>query len=109
MKTITPDIKALYDAALIKRAVPVPVPFHYRKWLRYYLDFCTKYHQPRDSRRSLAPFVEKLKAKNQSEQQRKQATDAVSIFYQVKNTGSEGDDARALKYAETEISIKKNH
>jgi len=55
----------------------------------------------------LAPFVEKLKAKNQSEQQGKQAADVVSIYYPVKNTGAEGDDAPALKYAETEISIKK--
>jgi len=39
MKAIPPDIKTLYDKALIKRAVPVPVHLHYREWLRYYLDF----------------------------------------------------------------------
>ena len=79
MKAIPPDIKTLYDKALIKCAVPVPVHFHYRKWLRYYLDFCSKYHHAPDSRQSLKLFVEKLKAKNHSEQQRTQAVDAVSI------------------------------
>jgi hypothetical protein len=39
MKPIPPEIKILYDASLITKGVDVPAHFHYRKWLRYYLDF----------------------------------------------------------------------
>ena len=39
MEPIHPEIKILYDAALIKKGVSLPAQFHYRKWLRYYLDF----------------------------------------------------------------------
>jgi len=44
MKPISPEIKILYGAALAKKEVPLPAHFYYRKWLRYYLDFCLKYH-----------------------------------------------------------------
>ena len=45
MIPIPPEIKIPYDAALIEIGVPLPAQFHYRKWLRYYLDFCFKYHR----------------------------------------------------------------
>ena len=35
----------------------------YVKWLRYYLDFCSKYHFPEDQRGSLAHFLHKLEEK----------------------------------------------
>jgi hypothetical protein len=84
MKPIPSETKILYDAALIKKGVSLPAHFHYRKWLRYYLDFCLKYHHEPVNKESLAPFIQKLKAKNQTEQQRKQALDAIYIFYQPK-------------------------
>ena len=39
MKPIPPEIKILYDAVLVEKGVPLPVHFHYRKWLRYCLNF----------------------------------------------------------------------
>ena len=81
MKPIPSEIKILYDAALVKKGVPLPAHFNYRKWLRYYLDFCLKYHHEPVNKESFTLFVQKLKNKNQTEQQRKQAFDAVSIFY----------------------------
>lgn len=39
MKPIPPEIKILYDAALVKKGVPLSAHFHYRKWLRYYWIF----------------------------------------------------------------------
>ena len=89
MKPNPIEIKIPCDAALIKKGVPLPAHFHYRKWLRYYLDFCLKYHHEPANKESFAPFVQKLKDKNQIEQQRKQSFDAFSIFYQIekRNTG----------------------
>jgi len=52
----------------------------YRKWARFYFDFCDKYgHAPRDVG-SLEPFLEKLRSKNQSPSQRDQAADAVLLL-----------------------------
>jgi len=44
MKEIPAEIRVLYDALLFQKAIPEKSPFSYRKWLRYYLDFCLKYH-----------------------------------------------------------------
>jgi hypothetical protein len=91
-------------SALIKKGVAPPAHFHYRKWLRYYLDFCLKYHHE-PVKESLAPFVQKLKAKNQTEQQRKQALDAISMFYQIKKTVQ--GKTQTLKNKNENISTKK--
>jgi len=44
MKQIPSKIKVLHDAHLENKAISKSARFHYRKWLRYYLDFCAKYH-----------------------------------------------------------------
>ena len=44
MKQIPSHIKILYDAHLKNKAISKRAHSHYRKWLRYYLDFCDKYH-----------------------------------------------------------------
>lgn len=104
MKPIPPEIKILYDAALVKKSVPLPVQFYYRKWLRYYLDFCLKYHHQRSKKESLSHFLRKLKDKNQSEQQRKQAYYAVAVFYEIKNTDQ--DKIETLEHKKENISTK---
>ena len=106
MKPIPPEVKILYDAVLIKKRVPLTELFHYRKWLRYYLDFCHKYHHELTKKESLEPFVQKLKDKNQTVQQRKQAFDAVSIFYQIEKTKNDQDAVQALKNKNKNISTK---
>ena len=55
----------------------------YLKWLRYYLDFCAKYHNPPRDRDSLPLFLQKLASKGQSAELQKQASDSVSISYDV--------------------------
>ena len=52
----------------------------YRKWLRFYLDFCHKYGHPPRAVSSLSPFLAKLASKNQSPDQRQQASLAVRLF-----------------------------
>jgi integron integrase len=66
---------------LTNSAVP---PDHYkdfRKWLRYYLDFCQKYQHPYADENSLLLFLKKLKQKNQPADQRAQAQKAVRLYY----------------------------
>ncbi len=90
---------------MIKKGIPLPAHFHYRKWLRYYLDFCLRYHHKPADKESLAPFVQKLKDKKQTEQQRKQAFDAISLFCQMKK--ADQGKSHILKNNEGNISTKK--
>ena len=53
----------------------------YRKWLRYYLDFCHKYGHGYLEKRSLGLFTEKLQAKGQHSFQIEEASCAVRLYY----------------------------
>jgi len=44
MKQTPLNVKILYDQHLIQKEIQKNVRFYYRKWLRYYLDFCDKYN-----------------------------------------------------------------
>ena len=83
MIQIPPQIQVPYDALLVEKAIPKGSHYHYRKWLRYYLDFCLKYNFKQSHRESLAPFLNKLKEKRQTDQQQKQASHAISIYYEI--------------------------
>ncbi len=80
MLNIPPDILTRFDALLTKRAVPSDQHNFYKKWLRYYLDFCGKYRHPDLSPKSLTQFLGKLRDKNQTEPQVRQAAHAVSLY-----------------------------
>ncbi|MBF0102643.1 MAG: integron integrase [Desulfobacterales bacterium] len=56
---------------------------YYQKWLRYYLDFCDKYHYPSKESNSIQPFLDKLRQKKQVEFQIKQASHAVALYYEI--------------------------
>lgn len=45
----------------------------YKKWLHFFLDFCGKYPTESDNNQKLRLFINKLKEKNQSEDQRRLA------------------------------------
>lgn len=107
MKPIPAKTKMLFDAALVKKAVPQPNQFHYRKWLRFYLDFCFRYHHNPANPNSFAPFSQKLKDKNQTDQQRKQAFDAVSIFYRIEKLSKDQGNVQTLKNKSGHIATKK--
>jgi len=44
MKSLSPELKSLFGTLLVKQGIPLKIRFHYEKWVRYYLDFCSKYH-----------------------------------------------------------------
>jgi integron integrase len=82
MQLIPDDILAQFEAALKTRAVSVSRHAEYRKWLRYYLDFRSKYPLPDSQSGQVRAFIEKLRKKNQSHEQQKQAAHAVSLFFE---------------------------
>ena len=72
-------------------------PF-YKKWLRYYLDFCVKYHYESSSKESLPHFIQKLRHKKQNNQQQRQASYAISLYYEIELSDSKNKIATKKKY-----------
>jgi hypothetical protein len=56
---------------------------HYIKWLRFYLDFCSKYRHDANNSESIIAFQKKLLKKKQSERQRQQASHAIRLYLNV--------------------------
>ncbi len=74
-----------YNSLLAQKQIPQKSQPYYRKWLRYYLDFCQKYNFKESEKKSLPHFINKLKEKKQSDQQQNQAFNAVSIFFELES------------------------
>jgi integrase-like protein len=55
----------------------------YQKWLCYYLDFCRKYNFPQTQRGSLIHFLAKLQEKKQTKAQQDQASNSISLYYEL--------------------------
>ena len=55
MLSIPPALQAQFEKCLRNTAIPEKMHRLYKKWLRYYLDFCKKYDFP-DAQR--ASFVQ---------------------------------------------------
>ena len=55
----------------------------YQKWLRYYLDFCRKYNFPQTQCGSLTHFLVKLQEKKQTKAQQDQASNSISLYYEL--------------------------
>ena len=67
MDQIPTKIQNLYVDFLKKNELSSDEILSYLKWLRYYLDFCTKYNHPKSAPESLNIFITKLIQKNQTE------------------------------------------
>lgn len=82
-----------YVTHLKNRKIPPARFSEYKKWLRYYLDFCAKYQVPDIRSEQVRLFCEKLMSKKQTEAQRKQAAHAVSLYFEM------------LKHKETPLEV----
>ena len=85
MLLIPDDILTHFDAVLKKRAVPYSSHKEYKKWLRYYLDFCGKYPLPDSNSERVKLFIDKLRQKKQTPKQQEQAAHAVSLLFEMLN------------------------
>jgi len=57
MLAISPALQARFEAYLRNRRVPNKLHGEYKKWLRYYLDFCQKYQISPTKNGSLPRFI----------------------------------------------------
>lgn len=85
MLDIPVQLKSGYIRLLQQRDIPQHNHNAYLKWLRFYLDFCDKYHHAAPQRSSLPLFIKKLHEKNQTQHQQKQAGHALNIYYAMVN------------------------
>ncbi|ABB33021.1 integron integrase [Geobacter metallireducens RCH3] len=77
------DTMARFEAVLKRKGMPLGSFGDYRKWLRYYFDFSSKYPESRGRSEQVRKFLEKLRDKNQSEAQRRQAAHAISLYFEM--------------------------
>ena len=79
MLSIPPALQAQFEECLRNKAIPKKTHGSYKKWLRYYPDFCNKYDLLDAQRESLPPFLLKV------------------VFQQVHGAVAEGGDAEAWR------------
>ena len=90
MIAVTNAVITQYDSILKRQEIPVAQYADYKKWLRFFLDFCAKYPETNGEAVRLQPFLEKLWEKKQNEEQRKQAEHAITLYYNMQErTGNE--------------------
>ena len=80
MQSVPPEVWADFERRLDEMRVPPPQRPDYRKWVRFYFDFCHKYGHCTGAPASRGPFLAKLASKNQSVAQRSQASAAVGLL-----------------------------
>jgi integron integrase len=83
MFTMPSSVQTQFQDYLRNRAIPNNIQAVYLKWLRYYVDFCQKYHFPQTQRESLPPFLKKLQEKRQTQAQQEQAAHAIGLYYEM--------------------------
>ena len=81
MLAVPGPVMSNYMAALKFREIPFAQVAYYQKWLRYFYDFSAGLPDLSSSSEPLKTmFLEKLRSKNQSEFQCRQAADAVALY-----------------------------
>ena len=63
MLNLSSMLQAQFEAYLRRKAVPKSTHGLSKKWLRYYLDVCRKYHFPQEHQESLPHFLKKFQDK----------------------------------------------
>jgi hypothetical protein len=83
MVSVPSALRKQFAAWLHEQAIPQRAQAAYHKWLRYYWDFCHKYHFPHEHRESLPHFLKKLQEKRQTPAQQEQAAHAIGLYYEL--------------------------
>lgn len=83
MISIPPELELEYENLLNYKAIRGAERVAYKRWLRYYLDYCHKYNAPPKNPNSLPLFIKKLQDKKQTQAHQGQATKAVNLYYGI--------------------------
>ncbi len=83
MKIIPQELLKQFDERLSAKGISPKHHLFYRKWLRYYLDFCNKYKNDPRNPDNLPDFINKLREKNQPAPLQKQAYHSVLVYFEL--------------------------
>jgi len=72
-----------YGKFLETKKISADIQAEYKKWVRYYLDFCDKYPVPDSVHARMRLFAEKLLEKKQNNTKRQQAANALSLYFEM--------------------------
>jgi integron integrase len=72
-----------FEVLLEKKAIPPNEWGNYKKWLRYFFDFRTKYPLPEACSEQVRLFIGKLQEKKQTTEQQNQAAHALSLYFET--------------------------
>ncbi len=86
MPAIPSALQEQFEEYLRNKPIPNSSQGAYKKWLRYYLDFCRKYNFPPIRKESLPHFIRKLQEKKQAKVQQEQAVKAITLYYETLKT-----------------------
>lgn len=76
-----------YLTHLNKHHVPIRGKSGCKKWLQYFLDFCSKYVIAGTEQEQLRTFLAKLRKKDQPPQERRKAAHAISLYFDMQRCG----------------------
>lgn len=97
MKKIPEKIEKIFCRRMQKAGVAYPLQQEYRKWLRYYLDFCSKYYLNPTDRETPQQFMQKLNEKSQSADKQKQAYQSVKVYLDIVANEKKQDDNQKFR------------
>lgn len=83
MLAVPPVLKERFETFLRKKTVPIQRHGEYHKWLRYHPDFCQKDRFFPGRNGGLPRVIRKLQEKKQTEEQRRQAVRAITLYYEI--------------------------
>jgi integron integrase len=99
MILLPPHLYKRYQACCIKSGIRDSERADYVKWLRYFLDFCEKYHVAGEVTPRSELFLSKLQQKGQSSEKRQQAQHAVSLYFEMIGGGSRSQSSASIDQA----------
>jgi integron integrase len=83
MLLLAKNLAVEFCSHIKKRGVAEGRTGEYQKWLRYFLDFCSKYNTSNTKSAQLRAFMNKLREKGQPDDQRRRAYHAVSLYFEM--------------------------
>ncbi|MDT8390627.1 MAG: integron integrase [Lentisphaeria bacterium] len=111
MIRVPDSVQSQYDEFLTRYGISGRELSEFRRWLRYYWDFCGKYGHDRLAAASLPLFLDKLASKRQSEEKRAQASRAVKAYWAMvreergrrSEVGGQGISGREIEHPTSNI------
>ena len=86
MLAIPSALQKQFEEYLRNKPITISSQGAYKKWLRYYLDFCRNHNFPTIRKESLPYFIRKLQEKKQAKAQQEQAVKAITLYYETLKT-----------------------